>query len=34
MLAYLATKADFLKDAPSIQDIVAAEVKKKLYIRR
>ena len=32
MLAYLATKADFLKDAPSIQDIVAAEVKKKLNL--
>ena len=32
VLAYLATKADFLKDAPSIQDVVAAEVKKKLNL--
>lgn len=32
MLAYLATKADFLKDAPSIQDVVAVEVKKKLNL--
>ena len=32
MLAYLATKAQFLKDAPTIDDIVAAEVKKNLNI--
>lgn len=32
MLAYLATKDKFLKDAPSIQDVVAAEVKKKLNL--
>jgi DUF2075 family protein len=30
MLAYLATKDQFLKDAPSIEDIVKTEVKKKL----
>lgn len=30
MLAYLATKGQFLKDAPEIEDIVRAEVKKKL----
>jgi DUF2075 family protein len=30
MLAYLATKDQFLEDAPSIEDIVKAEVKKKL----
>ena len=30
MLAYLATKEQFLKDAPTIEDIVKAEVKKKL----
>ena len=32
MLAYLATKEKFLKDAPVIQDVVAAEVKKKLNL--
>ena len=30
MLAYLATKDQFLKDAPTIEDIVRREVKKKL----
>lgn len=30
MLAYLATKEQFLEDAPLIEDIVRAEVKKKL----
>lgn len=30
MLAYLATKAQFLLDAPSIEDIVKNEVKRKL----
>ena len=30
MLAYLATKDQFLKDAPSIEDIVRREVKRKL----
>ena len=30
MLAYLATKDQFLRDAPSIEDIVRGEVKKKL----
>ena len=32
MLAYLASKEQFLKDAPTIEDIVAAEVKKNLFI--
>jgi DUF2075 family protein len=32
MLAYLATKQKFLSDAPTIDDIVAAEVKKNLGI--
>lgn len=32
MLAYLATKAQFLIDAPTIDDIVAAQVKKNLNI--
>jgi len=32
VLAYLATKDQFLKDAPSIEDIVQAEVKKKLNL--
>ncbi len=32
MLAYLASKDQFLKDAPSIDDIVAAQVKKHLGI--
>lgn len=30
MLAYLASKAQFLKDAPTIEDVVAASVKKYL----
>ena len=30
MLAYLATKDQFLLDAPSIEDKVKAEVKRKL----
>jgi DUF2075 family protein len=32
VLAYLATKAQFLKDAPTIDDIVAEQVKKNLNI--
>ena len=32
MLAYLASKEQFLKDAPTIDDIVAAQVKKNLNI--
>ena len=32
MLAYLASKEQFLKDAPTIEDIVASEVKKNLFI--
>jgi DUF2075 family protein len=32
VLAYLASKEQFLKDAPTIEDIVAAEVKKNLFI--
>ena len=32
MLAYLATKEQFLRDAPTIEDIVAAEVKKNLNL--
>ena len=32
MLAYLASKEQFLKDAPMIDDIVAAQVKKNLNI--
>ena len=32
MLAYLATKAQFLKDAPTIDDIVAEQVKRNLNI--
>ena len=32
MLAYLATKERFLRDAPTIEDIVAAEVKKNLNL--
>jgi DUF2075 family protein len=33
MLAYLATKEQFLKDAPSIEDFVRDEVKRKLNLR-
>ena len=32
MLAYLASKAQFLMDAPTIEDIVAAQVKKNLNL--
>jgi len=32
VLAYLASKEQFLKDAPTIEDIVASEVKKNLSI--
>lgn len=32
MLAYLATKKQFLTDAPSIQDLVRDEVRRKLHI--
>jgi DUF2075 family protein len=32
VLAYLASKEQFLKDAPTIEDIVASEVKKNLFI--
>jgi len=32
MLAYLATKEQFLKDAPKIEDLVRDEVKKKLNL--
>lgn len=33
MLAYLATKGQFLKDAPEIEDIVSAQVLAKLNLR-
>ena len=32
MLAYLASKEQFLKDDPTIEDIVAAQVKKNLNL--